>query len=108
MAGKLRVTQTKSTISHIARNRATVRALGATNVLAVDREAFQAMFTTLPPLRSVFEQLVAAPLTLAGKTIDALARAGELRDFKIRGQWRRPLPSPSARGKGRIVEGRRQ
>ena len=28
MAGKLRVTQTKSTISHIARNRATVRALG--------------------------------------------------------------------------------
>jgi large subunit ribosomal protein L30 len=28
MAGKLRVTQTKSTISHVARNRATVRALG--------------------------------------------------------------------------------
>ena len=28
MPGKLRVTQTKSTISHIARNRATVRALG--------------------------------------------------------------------------------
>ena len=28
MAGKLRVTQTKSTISQIARNRATVRALG--------------------------------------------------------------------------------
>jgi large subunit ribosomal protein L30 len=28
MAGKLRVTQTRSTISHIARNRATVRALG--------------------------------------------------------------------------------
>ncbi len=28
MAGKLKVTQTKSTISHIARNRATVRALG--------------------------------------------------------------------------------
>ena len=28
MAGKLRVTQTKSTISHIGRNRATVRALG--------------------------------------------------------------------------------
>jgi len=28
MAGRLRVTQTKSTISHIARNRATVRALG--------------------------------------------------------------------------------
>jgi large subunit ribosomal protein L30 len=28
MAGKLKVTQTKSTISHIARNRATVKALG--------------------------------------------------------------------------------
>jgi large subunit ribosomal protein L30 len=28
MAGRLRVTQVKSTISHIARNRATVRALG--------------------------------------------------------------------------------
>ncbi len=28
MAGKLRVTQTKSTISHIHRNRATIRALG--------------------------------------------------------------------------------
>jgi large subunit ribosomal protein L30 len=28
MAGRLKVTQTKSTISHIARNRATVKALG--------------------------------------------------------------------------------
>ena len=28
MAGKLRVTQTRSTISHIHRNRATIRALG--------------------------------------------------------------------------------
>ena len=28
MSGRLRVTQTKSTISHIARNRATIRALG--------------------------------------------------------------------------------
>jgi large subunit ribosomal protein L30 len=28
MPGKLRVTQTKSTISHIARNRATIKALG--------------------------------------------------------------------------------
>ena len=33
---------------------ATVRAVSATRVLAVDREAFQAMFTTLPPLRGVF------------------------------------------------------
>jgi large subunit ribosomal protein L30 len=28
VAGKLRVTQTRSTISHIARNRGTIRALG--------------------------------------------------------------------------------
>ena len=28
MAGKLRVTQTKSTIGHISRNRGTIRALG--------------------------------------------------------------------------------
>ena len=28
MAGRLRVTQTRSTISHVARNRATIRALG--------------------------------------------------------------------------------
>jgi large subunit ribosomal protein L30 len=28
MPGRLKVTQTKSTISHIARNRATIRALG--------------------------------------------------------------------------------
>ena len=32
MAGKLRVTQTKSTISHIGRNRATVRALGLRHI----------------------------------------------------------------------------
>ena len=32
MAGKLRVTQTKSTISHIARNRGTIRALGLDHI----------------------------------------------------------------------------
>jgi large subunit ribosomal protein L30 len=32
MAARLRVTQTKSTISHIARNRATIRALGLKRV----------------------------------------------------------------------------
>lgn len=32
MPGKLRVTQVKSTISHIARNRATIRALGLTGI----------------------------------------------------------------------------
>ena len=37
---------------------ATVRAVCATNVLAVDREAFQALFATLPPLRGFFESLI--------------------------------------------------
>jgi NADH:ubiquinone reductase (H+-translocating) len=39
---------------------ATVRAVSATNVLAVDREAFQAMFASLPPLRGFVEQLIAS------------------------------------------------
>ena len=38
---------------------ATVRAVSASNVLAVDRDAFQALFATLPPLRSFFESLIA-------------------------------------------------
>ena len=38
---------------------ATVRARSATNVLAVDREAFQALFATLPPLKRFFEPLSA-------------------------------------------------
>jgi large subunit ribosomal protein L30 len=47
MAGKLRVTQTKSTISHIARNRATIKALGlhgigSTNVVP-DNDATRGM-----------------------------------------------------------------
>jgi len=39
---------------------ATVRALCRTNVLAVDREAFQALYATLPPLRGFVEQLIEA------------------------------------------------
>ena len=47
MPGKLRITQTRSTISHIARNRATVRALGlhgigSTSVLP-DNDAVRGM-----------------------------------------------------------------
>ncbi|MGP1674053.1 MAG: 50S ribosomal protein L30 [Candidatus Limnocylindrales bacterium] len=47
MAARLKVTQTRSTISHIARNRATVRALGlhgigSTSVVA-DNEATRGM-----------------------------------------------------------------
>jgi large subunit ribosomal protein L30 len=47
MAGKLRVTQTKSTIGHIARNRATVRALGlkgiGSSVVVPDNAAVRGM-----------------------------------------------------------------
>ncbi len=47
MAAKLRVTQVKSTISHIARNRATVRALGlkriGDTVVVADNEATRGM-----------------------------------------------------------------
>ena len=47
MAGRLRITQTKSTISHIARNRATIKALGlhgiGSSVEVVDNEATRGM-----------------------------------------------------------------
>jgi large subunit ribosomal protein L30 len=47
MAGKLRVTQTKSTISHIARNRATIKALGLHRIgdthVVPDNEATRGM-----------------------------------------------------------------
>jgi NADH dehydrogenase len=46
-------------VSDTARS-ATVRAVSATNVLAVDREAFQAMFATMPLLRGFVEQLIAS------------------------------------------------
>ena len=47
MAGKLRVTQVKSTISHIARNRGTIEALGlrriGDSVVVVDNPATRGM-----------------------------------------------------------------
>ncbi len=39
---------------------ATVRSLTGVNVLAVDRDAFTALFSALPPLRGFFEQLIDA------------------------------------------------
>jgi len=39
---------------------ATVRTLTPVNVLAVDREAFQSLFSSFPPLRGFFEQLIEA------------------------------------------------
>ncbi|MGH7325994.1 MAG: cyclic nucleotide-binding domain-containing protein [Candidatus Rokuibacteriota bacterium] len=38
---------------------ATARCLTRANVLAVDRDAFNALFATLPPLRGFFQQLIA-------------------------------------------------
>ena len=59
MAGKLRVTQVKSTISHIARNRATVRALGlkriGDTVVVPDNEATRGMVRQVRFLVSVEE-----------------------------------------------------
>ena len=59
MAGKLKVTQIKSTISHIARNRATVRALGlhgigSTSIVA-DNPATRGMVRQVRFLVSVEE-----------------------------------------------------
>ena len=59
MAGRLKVTQTKSTISHIARNRATIKALGlkgigSTSVVA-DNEATRGMVRQVRFLVSVEE-----------------------------------------------------
>jgi len=39
---------------------ATVRSQSSVNLLAVDRDAFQALFTNFPPLRGFFEQLIDA------------------------------------------------
>ena len=59
MAGKLRVTQTRSTISHVARNRATVRALGlrriGDTVEVPDNEATRGMVRQVRFLVSVEE-----------------------------------------------------
>jgi|RhiMethySRZTD1v2_1073278.scaffolds.fasta_scaffold2234126_2 large subunit ribosomal protein L30 len=59
MPGKLRVTQTKSTISHIARNRATVKALGlhgiGTTSVVADNDATRGMVRQVRFLVSVEE-----------------------------------------------------
>ena len=61
MAGKLRVTQTRSTISHIARNRATVRALGlkgiGSSVVVPDNDAVRGMVRQVRFLVSVEEEI---------------------------------------------------
>jgi len=59
MPGKFRVTQTKSSISHIARNRATLKALGlhgiGSSVEVVDNDATRGMVRQVRFLVSVEE-----------------------------------------------------
>jgi large subunit ribosomal protein L30 len=59
MPGKLRVTQVKSSISHIARNRATLKALGlrgiGSSVDVVDNDATRGMVRQVRFLVSVEE-----------------------------------------------------
>ena len=59
MPGKLRVTQVKSSISHIARNRATLKALGlhgiGSSVEIVDNDATRGMVRQVRFLVSVEE-----------------------------------------------------
>jgi large subunit ribosomal protein L30 len=65
MAGKLRVTQTRSTISHIARNRGTIRALGlrriGDTVEVPDNEATRGMVRQVRFLVEVEELPEAGP-----------------------------------------------
>ena len=65
MAGRLRVTQVKSTISHIARNRATIRALGlkriGDTVVVPDDPATRGMVRQVHFLVSVEELPESAP-----------------------------------------------
>jgi large subunit ribosomal protein L30 len=65
MAGKLRITQTKSTISHIARNRGTIRALGldriGDTVEVPDNEATRGMVRQVRFLVEVEELPEAGP-----------------------------------------------
>ena len=59
MAGSLRITQIKSTIGHIARNRATIKALGlhkiGSMVEVVDNEATRGMVRQVRFLVSIEE-----------------------------------------------------
>jgi large subunit ribosomal protein L30 len=74
MAGKLRVTQTKSTISHIARNRATIKALGlhgiGSTVEVADNDATRGMVRQVRFLVSV-EELAAGEVVAAPRKVRA-------------------------------------
>lgn len=78
MAGKLKVTQVKSTISHIARNRATVRALGLRGIgstsIVADNPATRGMVRQVRFLVTVEE------IADNGSTTAAKAKGGEKDD----------------------------
>jgi large subunit ribosomal protein L30 len=71
LAAKLKVTQTKSTISHIARNRATVKALGLHGIgstsIVTDNEATRGMVRQVRFLVTVEEIAEGAGEPASGK-----------------------------------------
>ena len=71
MAGSLKVTQTRSTISHIARNRATIKALGLHGIgstsIVPDNDAIRGMVRQVRFLVSVEEVGEGAATKRAGK-----------------------------------------
>jgi len=81
--GSLRVTQTRSTISHIARNRGTIRALGLTGIgssaVLPDNPAIRGMVRQVRFLVSVEELPAAAATTGPG------ARGARGREEKTQG-----------------------
>ncbi len=82
MAGNLRVRQVRSTISHIARNRATVRALGlhgiGDTVIVPDNEAIRGMVRQVRFLVEVEEIPAAdAPTGRSRRTASKAAGAEE-------------------------------
>ena len=79
MAAKLKVTQVKSTISHIARNRATVRALGlhgiGTTSVITDNPATRGMVRQVRFLVSV-EEIADEGKSRAAEDVAAQASSG--------------------------------
>ena len=80
MAARLRITQVKSTISHIARNRATIRALGlrgiGDSVEVADNDATRGMVRQVSFLVTVDEVSDAAPERAERATTKTAERRG--------------------------------